>query len=132
MMNVEVGGKIVRRPGVLEVLLYDRTGKPTVSRMRPQLLPGEALYDRDGMIPAIVKESEMKARNDVWRHQVIRAVLGTHPAMLAKEADPVALDCLCRRLADAQDAAALLVANGCGWPARTLTDMVRTALGIQP
>jgi hypothetical protein len=66
----------------------------------------------------------------VCRHQMIRAVLGTHPAMLAKEADPVALDCMSRRLADATEAAQLLVANGYGWPAQSLADMVRTALGL--
>jgi hypothetical protein len=64
----------------------------------------------------------------VYRHQIVRSVLGTHPAMLAKEADPVALDCLCRRLADAQEAAQLLVANGYGWPAQSLTDLVRQLL----
>lgn len=41
MMRVEVAGVIVTRPGVLDVLQYDGAGRPTVSRMRPQLLPGE-------------------------------------------------------------------------------------------
>lgn len=55
MLRVEVAGHIVRRPGVLEVLMYDRTGKPTISRMRPQLLEGEVLQERQGQIPAIVR-----------------------------------------------------------------------------
>jgi hypothetical protein len=54
LMKVEVGGVIVTRPGVVDVLLYDRTGKPTVSHMRPQLLAGEVLVERLGRIPAIV------------------------------------------------------------------------------
>lgn len=65
---------------------------------------------------------------DVYRHQMIRAVLGTHPAILAKEADPVALDSLCRRLSDAESAIQLLCANGYAWPAQSLTDLVRTLL----
>lgn len=67
----------------------------------------------------------------VYRHQIVRTVLGTHPAMLAKEADPIGLDCLCRRLADAQEAAELLCANGYGWPAQSLTDMVRRLLPVK-
>lgn len=55
MMRVEVAGAVVTRPGQLEVLLYDRTGKPTVSRIRPQLEPGETLQERPGCIPAIVR-----------------------------------------------------------------------------
>jgi hypothetical protein len=54
MMRVEVAGAVVSRPGQLEVLLYDRTGRPTISRIRPQLLPGEVLVERAGMIPQIV------------------------------------------------------------------------------
>jgi hypothetical protein len=56
MMSVEVAGQIMRRPSVLEVLLYDLAGKPTVSHMRPQLLPGEVLQERLGQIPAIIRE----------------------------------------------------------------------------
>jgi hypothetical protein len=50
--------------------------------------------------------------------------------MLAEEADPVALNCLVHRLADASEAARLLCANGHGWPAQSLTDMVRALLGL--
>lgn len=55
MMSVEVDGQIVRRPGVLDVLMYDCTGKPTLSRMRPQLEAGEVLQERAGQIPAIIR-----------------------------------------------------------------------------
>jgi hypothetical protein len=61
----------------------------------------------------------------VYRHQMIRAVLGTHPAMLAKEADPIALDCMSRRMADAEEAVQLLCAKGYGAPSQSLVDLVR-------
>ncbi len=61
MMRVEVNGAAERRPGVLDVLQYDRTGKPTLSRMRPQLLPGEVLVERAGQIPIIVSEAACQA-----------------------------------------------------------------------
>jgi hypothetical protein len=48
--------------------------------------------------------------------------------MLAKEADPVALDSLCRRLVDAYDAMQLLRASGCGRHSDSLADMVRMLL----
>lgn len=57
MMKVEVDGAIVHRPGVLDVLQYDGTGRPTVSRMKPQLLDGEVLVERPGEIPQIVKDA---------------------------------------------------------------------------
>jgi hypothetical protein len=56
-MRVEIGVAIVIRPGVLEVLQQDCAGKPTVSRMRPSLEPGEVLQERPGRIPVIVKET---------------------------------------------------------------------------
>jgi len=55
MLRVEVAGTVVSRPGQLEVLLYDGTGRPTVSRMRPRLEAGEVLQERPGRIPAIVR-----------------------------------------------------------------------------
>jgi hypothetical protein len=55
MMSVEVDGQIVCRPGEVEILLYDRTGRPSVSRMRPVLYPGERLHERAGQLPVIVK-----------------------------------------------------------------------------
>lgn len=131
MLRVEVNGAVEHRPGVLDVLQYDGTGKPTLSHMRPQLLPGETLVERLGQIPAIVGAGPTHL-TDMIRHQVVRAVTGEHPAMLAKEADPIALNCLCHRLADAAEAARLLCANGLGWPAQSLTDMVRAVLEIKP
>ncbi|QJE03066.1 hypothetical protein HH212_26280 [Massilia forsythiae] len=56
LLNVEVDGITVRRPAELDVLVRDLTGRPTVSRVRPQLLPGELLQERLGRIPAIIKE----------------------------------------------------------------------------
>jgi hypothetical protein len=128
MMSVELDGEVVRRPGTLDVMLYDRTGKPIASRMRPKLMPGEVLRERAGMIPVIEKASSAAGARDIYRHQIVRAVTGAHPAMLAKEADPVALDSLCRRLVDAYDAMQLLRANGCGRYSDSLADMVRMLL----
>ena len=55
MMRVEVAGAVTTRPGVLDVLQYDSNGKPTISRMRPELEPDEVLVERVGSIPAIVR-----------------------------------------------------------------------------
>jgi hypothetical protein len=55
VMRVEIAGAVVTRPGRLDVLQYDHTGRPTVSRMRPQLEPGETLLERAGTIPAIIR-----------------------------------------------------------------------------
>jgi len=68
----------------------------------------------------------------IYRHQMIRAVLGTRPAIIAKEADTAALDRICQRLVDAEEATNLLCANGCGIPSQSLPDLVRAALGIKP
>lgn len=57
MMRVEVDGVVVRRPGELDVLVRDAGGRAVVSRMRPQLLPGEVLCERTGQIPAITQEA---------------------------------------------------------------------------
>jgi predicted amidohydrolase YtcJ len=65
---------------------------------------------------------------DTYRHQAIYAVTGEHPAVLAKIADPAALDSLCRRLADADEARQILCANGHGWPNQSLADFVRAVL----
>lgn len=125
MMSVEVDGVVVRRPGVVKVI---QCGASVIAHMRPQLEPGEQLVEREGKITAIVKESAMPGEQETFRHQMVRAVLGTQPAILAKEADPTALDSLCRQLVDAQDAKALLRANGCGRHTDSLAAMVRTLL----
>lgn len=68
----------------------------------------------------------------VYEHQLIRVVTGEHPAMLVKVADPSGLACMARRLADAEAAVLLLCANGYGWPAQSLTDLVRKLLPPKP
>lgn len=68
---------------------------------------------------------------DVYRHQVIRCVLGTHPAMLAKEHDPVGLDSICRRLANTQEAMQLLCAKGYARPNLSLVDIVRALPNVK-
>jgi hypothetical protein len=64
----------------------------------------------------------------IYRDQMIRAALGTRPAILAKEADTAALARLAQRLAEAEEAIQLLRANGCDTPSRSLPDMVRVLL----
>jgi hypothetical protein len=130
MMRVEVDGIVVRRPGVLDVLQYDSKGNAVLSHLRPQLLPGEVLVERVGAIPAVIG-ARPRHEHDVTRHQVVRAVLGTHPAMLAEEADPVALNCIVHSLMDAAEAKRLLCANTPAWPAQTLTAMVRGVLNLE-
>lgn len=44
------------------------------------------MIERAGQIPAIIG-ARPKHEYEMIRHQVVRSVLGTHPAMLAKEAD---------------------------------------------
>jgi len=58
MLSVEVAGAVVRRPGQVDVLVRDVTGRPIVSHVRPQLLPGELLQERVGRIPLIVQEGK--------------------------------------------------------------------------
>jgi hypothetical protein len=68
----------------------------------------------------------------IYRDQMVRAVLGTRPAVLATEADTAALARFAQRLADAEEAIQLLCANGYGIPSQSLPDLVRAALGIEP
>lgn len=65
----------------------------------------------------------------IYRDRIVRAVVGTRPAILAKEADTAALDRICHGLADAEEAKALLCARGYGFPSQSLVDLVRAALG---
>ena len=62
----------------------------------------------------------------IYRDRIVRAVLGTRPAILAKEADTAAVDRICRAMADAEEAKQLLCAKGYGFPSQSLTDLVRT------
>jgi hypothetical protein len=57
MLSVEVDGRVVSRPGQVEVLLYDHTGRPAVSHLVPRLEPGEMLVERIGTFPAIIRTS---------------------------------------------------------------------------
>jgi hypothetical protein len=66
-----------------------------------------------------------------YRDQMVRAVMGPGPAVLTKAANTVSLACLAQRLADAEEATRLLVANGCGIPSQSLPDLVRTALNLK-
>ncbi len=70
--------------------------------------------------------------NFVYRDQMVRAVLGTGPAVQAKAADTAALARFAQRLADAEEAIRLLCAAGHGIPAQPLPELVRAALGVKP
>jgi hypothetical protein len=61
----------------------------------------------------------------IYRDRIVRAVVGTRPAILAKEADTAALDRICRGLVDAEEAKQLLCAKGYGFPSQSLVDLVR-------
>jgi hypothetical protein len=69
--------------------------------------------------------------NLVYRDQMVRAVMGDRPAVLAKEVDTVALARFAQRLADAEEAIQLLCANGYGIPAQPLPELVRAALNLK-
>lgn len=68
----------------------------------------------------------------IYRHQLVRAMLGTRPAMLATAADPTALDRFVQRLVDAEEAIGLLCANGAGIPSQSLPELVRALLERKP
>lgn len=61
----------------------------------------------------------------IYRDQIVRAVLGEGPAVLAKAANMAALDRFCQGLADAEEAKQLLCAKGYGIPSQSLADLVR-------
>lgn len=61
----------------------------------------------------------------IYRDRIMRAVVGTRPAILAKEADAAAIDRLCMGLAEAEEAKQLLCAKGYGFPSQSLPDLVR-------
>lgn len=60
----------------------------------------------------------------IYRDQMVRAVLGTRPAILAKEADTTALNRLAQRLAEDEQALELLRAKGYGRRGMSILDMV--------
>lgn len=61
----------------------------------------------------------------IYRDRIVRAVVGTRPAILAKEADTAALDRICHTLADAEVEKSLLCSKGYGSPSQTIADLVR-------
>lgn len=61
----------------------------------------------------------------IYRDRIVRAVLGTRPAMLAREADTTALDRICSALVEAEQAKQLLCAKGYGLPSQSLSDLAR-------
>lgn len=56
--------------------------------------------------------------------QMLRAVLGTRPVILAKKVDTVTLDHFAQRLAQPKETIQLMRANGCGTSADSLPGMV--------
>ena len=68
----------------------------------------------------------------IYRDRIMRAVVGTRPAILAKEADTAALDRICQGLADAEEAKQLLCAKGYGFPSQSLADLVRRLPRAKP
>jgi len=73
----------------------------------------------------------MQDLNLKHRDEMVRAVVGPGPVVLAKESNTVTLARLSQRLADAEEATRLLCANGYGLPSQSLPDLVRAALGIK-
>lgn len=61
----------------------------------------------------------------VYRDQMVRAVLGTRPAMLAKEADTAALNRMAQHMAETEAATELMRAKGYGRHGLGLLDMVK-------
>lgn len=61
----------------------------------------------------------------VYRDQMVRAVLGTRPAMLAKEADTTALNRMAQHMAETEAATELMRAKGYSKHGMTLLDMVK-------
>ena len=61
----------------------------------------------------------------IYRDQMVRGVLGTRPAILAKEANTTLLDSLAHRLADSEMAMELLRAKGYGHRGQSIADMVK-------
>ncbi len=64
----------------------------------------------------------------IYRDQMVRAVLGSRPAILAKEADTTALERMAARLAEAEEALEQLRALGYGKRGMTLVEVVKTIL----
>ena len=68
----------------------------------------------------------------IYRDRIMRAVVGTRPAIMAKEADAAAIDRICHTLADHEEAKQLLCAKGYGFPSQSLPDLVRKLPSVKP
>jgi len=139
-VRVEIDGIVVQRRAELRVLEYDNTGRATVSCMTPILEEGEILCERLGMIQVIIRAPAAAAtpapakpaidpvrymQVTIYRDHIIRTVFGKRPAMAFKEFDTDALNRLCERLADAEDAKRIMRNKGYGQPWESLVDLAR-------
>lgn len=61
----------------------------------------------------------------IYRDEIMRATVGVRPAMLAQPVDAVALDRICQRLVDDEEAASILLHKGWAKPGQSLADVVR-------
>lgn len=68
----------------------------------------------------------------IYRDQLVRAVIGTRPAMQAKEADPRALSRLCDRLVESEEALELARAAGYGQRGESIADVVKRLIAALP
>lgn len=71
----------------------------------------------------------MKSREH--RDNIVRAVLGTNPAMTATVANPEALDAIANVLAENERAKAMLCAQGCGEAGQGIDVMVRVLVNAK-
>jgi hypothetical protein len=61
----------------------------------------------------------------MYRDQIVRAVLGTRPAMLSKEADAAAVNRIAQHLAETEAATELLRAKGYSKRGMNLLDIIK-------
>lgn len=61
----------------------------------------------------------------VFREMIVRAVLGKSPAILSPVADTEALDAMCQRLSDCEQALEIFRAKGYGKPEQSLVEVAR-------
>jgi len=61
----------------------------------------------------------------MYRDQIVRAVLGTRPAMLGKEADVAAVNRIAQHLAETEAATELLRAKGYSKRGMSMLDIVK-------
>lgn len=61
----------------------------------------------------------------VFRDLIVRAVLGKSPAIFSPVADTEALDAMCQRLAECEQALEIFRAKGYGKPEQSLVEVAR-------